>query len=78
LHSSLFCSWEKVAVPQSVIEAVKMGFWDYEPLDRAGDTMIATDAIPGSMEKLEVLAERLQRGLPLWHPEDRLSYETAD
>ena len=30
-----------------------------------------TDAPAGSPTKLEVLAERLKNGLPLWHPEDR-------
>jgi hypothetical protein len=34
-----------------------------------------TGALPGTAEKLDVLAERLRLGLPLWHPEDRLSYE---
>ena len=31
----------------------------------------ATDAPPGSREKLRVLVERSERGLPLWHPLDR-------
>ena len=28
----------------------------------------------GSREKLDVLAERVRRGMPLWHPEDRQDY----
>ena len=28
----------------------------------------------GSREKLEVLAERIRLGQPLWHPEDRSDY----
>lgn len=30
----------------------------------------ATTAWPGSKEKLAVLADRIQRGVELWHPED--------
>ncbi len=33
-----------------------------------------TDAPAGSRSKIEVLAERVQRGEPLWHPEDRTDY----
>ncbi len=29
-----------------------------------------TDALPGSEEKIRVLAERARLGLPLWHPLD--------
>ncbi len=34
----------------------------------------ATDAPAGSRPKIEVLAERVQRGEPLWHPDDRTDY----
>lgn len=34
-----------------------------------------TDAPAGSSAKVEVLAERVRKGLPLWHPEDRCSYD---
>lgn len=33
-----------------------------------------TEAPAGSREKLEVLAQRVQKGLPLWHPSDRCDY----
>ena len=33
-----------------------------------------TDAPAGSAEKLDILARRIQQGLPLWHPEDRPDY----
>ncbi len=33
-----------------------------------------TDAPAGSRTKIEVLAERVQRGEPLWHPDDRTDY----
>lgn len=61
---------------QSVLEAIKSGDWNYEPDDSPsqGDDFDATSALPGSGQKLEVLAERIRSGLPLWHPEDRLTY----
>jgi hypothetical protein len=31
----------------------------------------ATSAMPGTDAKLTILAERVRRGLPLWHPLDR-------
>ncbi len=34
-------------------------------------------AMPGSQEKLSILADRARRGLPLWHEEDRRSYDEA-
>jgi hypothetical protein len=62
----------------SIIEAIKMGQWDYEPEQRKKDDYTATEAIPGSNEKLAVLAERLRRGLPLWHPSDRLYWQDSE
>jgi hypothetical protein len=38
----------------------------------------ATAALPGSTEKLDVLAERLAQGVPLWHQDDRLTYNDTD
>ena len=34
----------------------------------------ATDAPAGSRRKLDILAERIARGVPLWHPDDRCDY----
>ncbi len=63
---------------QSVLDAIKSGYWNYEPEDApANDNYDSTNALPGSDQKLEVLAERIQSGLPLWHPEDRLTYSIA-
>jgi len=45
---------------------------DFRPL--AGHDFSATEAPAGSAEKIEVLAERVQRGEPLWHPDDRRDY----
>ncbi len=65
-------------MPESVFEAIQKGVWDYEPEDQLPDSHDATVALPGTDEKLEVLAVRIQQGLPLWHPEDRRFYDDAE
>jgi hypothetical protein len=62
-------------VPKSVLEAIKMGIWDFEPLDVEHTRFEASNAMPGTREKLTLLAERAQRGLPLWHVKDRSDVE---
>ena len=57
--------------PRSVLEAIKMGLWDFEPPEVASSQFDSTDAMPGTKAKLAVLAQRAERGLPLWHPDDR-------
>jgi len=64
-------------VPKSILDAIKMGLWDYEPEDTDRRNYDSTGALPGSSEKLHVLAERVSRGLPLWHPKDRRNYEDS-
>ena len=60
---------------KSVLEAIREGNWGFEPevVDEQG--FDATRAIPGTDEKLRVLAERVRAGLPLWHEKDRADYE---
>jgi hypothetical protein len=60
---------------RNVLEAIRNGNWQFEPeeIDPAG--FPATSAIPGSDEKIAVLAERVQSGLPLWHQADRPDYD---
>ena len=58
-------------MPRSVLEAIKMGIWDFEPPEVDFSRFEASDAMPGTKEKLQVLAARVGSGLPLWHPEDR-------
>jgi hypothetical protein len=65
-------------VSRSVLEAIKQGDWNFEPNGQQVVNLKATAAMPGSTEKLDVLAERLRQGLPLWHPSDRLSYEDVE
>jgi hypothetical protein len=60
---------------KSVLEAIKAGIWDYEPETTEVRRFPATRAMPGTDEKLEVLAERIRAGLPLWHDNDRRDYD---
>jgi len=61
-----------------VLEAIQLGIWDYEPDACESKTYEATNALPGSNEKLAVMARRVRQGLPLWHPEDRRTYDGSD
>jgi hypothetical protein len=54
-----------------VIEAIQDGEWNFEPNNPHQGEFRATDAVPGSREKLDILARRIRMGLPLWHPNDR-------
>ena len=66
-------------VPNSVLEAIKLGLWDFEPEQQAeAEQFQATGAMPGTTAKLDVLAERVRLGLPLWHPSDRQDYDEED
>jgi len=58
-------------VPRSVLEAIKMGLWDFEPPAVESSRFESTEAMPGTKAKLAVMARRVERGLPLWHPNDR-------
>jgi hypothetical protein len=60
-----------LAVPESVLDAIRLGVWNFEPTEVDSREFDSTQASPGSGEKLAVLADRVQRGLPLWHPSDR-------
>jgi hypothetical protein len=60
------------------LEAIKVGVWDFEPPEGVEQDFSATSALPGTDEKLAVLAERVRMGLPLWHPSDRLQYDDED
>jgi len=58
-------------VPKSVLDAIKIGLWDFEPKEMSAAEYERTDAMPGTKAKLSVLADRVRCGLPLWHPDDR-------
>ena len=69
-------SRRRLAVPRSLLEAIKQGDFTFEPPTGEQPVHVkATAALPGTSEKLDVLAERLRQGLPLWHPSDRRSYD---
>jgi hypothetical protein len=74
----VFCEIRRTAVPHSVLEAIKLGIWDYEPEQRDLGRYAATQALPGTDEKLEVMALRVRLGLPLWHPRDRQTFDNRD
>jgi len=63
---------------RNVLEAIRDGDWFFEPENVEPDDYQATSAIPGTKEKLAVLAERVRSGLPLWHESDRADYEETD
>ncbi|MCA9267261.1 MAG: hypothetical protein KDA41_02265 [Planctomycetales bacterium] len=65
-------------MPESVLEAIKSGIWDFEPSQAERDEFDPTPALPGTQQKLAVLAARLESGLPLWHDSDRLTYADAE
>jgi hypothetical protein len=60
-----------------VLEAIKLGFWDFEPPEVEFNQFDASDAMPGTAEKLDMLAERVRCGLPLWHVADRDDIEAV-
>ncbi len=55
----------------SILEAVKIGLWDFQPHTVDYNELEASDATPGTREKLDILAEHLRRSLPTWQFEDR-------
>ena len=64
-------------MPRSVLDAIKQGQWNFEPEADASHVQ-ATHALPGTSEKLDVLAERLRQGLPLWNESDRRTFNDGD
>lgn len=66
------------AVPTSILEAIKLGEWDYEPNVASVESYDSTRAMPGTEDKLQVLARRVAQGLPLWHPRDRRDYDEVE
>jgi len=45
---------------------------DFVPVEN--EEFDGTDAPAGSRMKLEVMAERVRKGFPLWHADDRCDY----
>jgi hypothetical protein len=61
--------------PSTVLDAIRMKLWDFEPSAIESEDFASCPSMPGTPAKLSILAERVRRGLPLWHPEDRQDCE---
>lgn len=62
----------------SVLDAIRNGQWDFEPESVEANEFESTRSLPGSEDKIKTLADRAKEGLPLWHPEDRRSYDDSE
>jgi hypothetical protein len=85
LETYLFTNWlpkmtsyDSTTRSKSVVDAIKDGLWDFEPNCQDENEFDSTEAMPGTTEKLQVLATRIRAGLPLWHPSDRRSYDNSE
>lgn len=59
---------------RNVFEAILEFGHDEDFAPAESEEFVPTEAPAGSVSKLDVLAERVSQGLPLWHPEDRCDY----
>jgi len=59
---------------KNVFEAILKYGHDEDFAPKSNDAFKATQAPAGTREKLEVLADRVRRGEPLWHDDDRGDY----
>ena len=60
---------------RNVFEIIELYGHDENFEPQCTPEFIPTTAPAGSKQKIDILAERIQRGMPLWHPED--TTETA-
>ena len=63
---------------QSILDAIRKGDWAYEPEKVPEDRFDSTSALPGTDEKVHEMAKRAKSGLPLWHSEDRMTFDQSD
>ncbi len=59
---------------RNVFEAILECGHDEDFAPEENDQFGETDAPAGSRAKIDILAERVLRGQPLWHPSDRSDY----
>jgi hypothetical protein len=59
---------------KNVFEAILKYGHDEDFAPKNNEAFKATQAPAGTREKLEVLAERVRSGHPLWHEDDRADY----
>jgi hypothetical protein len=61
---------------RNVFEIIELYGHDENFVPHVSEEFTPTAAPAGSRQKIDILAERIQRGMPLWHPED--TTDTAD
>jgi hypothetical protein len=59
---------------RNVFQAILESGHDEDFVPTQTDDFVPTTAPAGSQHKINVLARRIELGLPLWHPEDRNDY----
>lgn len=59
---------------KNVFEAILKYGHDEDFAPKTDVEFKATQAPAGTREKLEILAERIRKGHPLWHEDDRADY----
>ena len=57
---------------RNVFEIIELYGHDENFEPQTSPDFVPTTAPAGSRQTIDVLAERIPRGLPLWHPEDSL------
>lgn len=55
---------------RNVFEIIELYGHDEHFEPQTTPEFVPTHAPAGSKQKIDILAERIQRGMPLWHPED--------
>jgi len=59
-----------MARTRNACEIIELYGHDENFAPHVSEEFTPTAAPAGSRQKIDVLAERIQRGMPLWHPED--------
>ena len=59
---------------RNVFEAILECGHDEDFVPTETEEFSASDAPAGSRAKLDIMAERVRKGLPLWHAQDRADY----
>ena len=59
---------------KNVFEAILKYGHDEDFAPKSDDSFMSTQAPAGSREKLDVMADRVKLGQPLWHESDRADY----
>jgi len=59
---------------RNVFEAILECGHDEDFVPTETEEFVSTEAPAGSRAKIDIMAARVKKGLPLWHPEDRSDY----